>query len=280
MQHHGGAELESSAASPTTAASGSKNWLLLGAVALFALNYVFNELMEDSGLHVTILTARLPSAHGNATALAAFRAHIDRAESLADPSEVGALRFELLEHKKLSDIPTFNALTVHNRRHEDPKVPAWLAAAALEPVSVVRLRTVFPERSGWREAVPHIEEGALGEVGRLALLIEQTTLHVTADSIDTFRRGWTDLGYNALSEPGVVRCDLLQNPEIPSQFVARKAFRSSRARALHEASEHYARWLEAVTPMMRGTTASSTTFLDALHPRTSAFPFRSRWATG
>lgn len=167
-------------------------------------------LSPTQGLHVTILTANLPSARGNATALAAFRAHIDRAESLADPSEVGALRFELLEHKKLSDIPTFNALTVHNRRHEDPKVPAWLAAAALEPVSVVRLRTVFPERSGWREAVPHIEEGALGEVGRLALLIEQTTLHVTADSIDTFRRGWTDLGYNALSEPGVVRCDLLQ----------------------------------------------------------------------
>jgi len=68
----------------------------LGVVLVIALNYVFNELMDDSGLHVTMLTARLP-AGTNATARAAFRARAElTAGTMVDASESGALRFELM----------------------------------------------------------------------------------------------------------------------------------------------------------------------------------------
>ena len=35
----------------------------------------------------------------------------------------------------------------------------------------------------------------------------------SAEAADAFRRGWADLGYNALGEPGVMRCDLLAHAE-------------------------------------------------------------------
>ena len=48
----------------------------LGVGLLVLLNIAFNELMDDSGLHVLMMTARLPEGT-NATARAAFRAQAE-----------------------------------------------------------------------------------------------------------------------------------------------------------------------------------------------------------
>ena len=233
---------------------------------------------RSQGLHVTFITAELPSARGNTTALADFRARTDLVDGLSDATATNAHRFELLEHKAATagGIATFSATVVHWQRPPSVTLPWWLEPG-LQVVATRRLRTVFPERSRWRPATPTIEPGGLGEVGRLALLVQQSEHKVDAQAVDAFRRGWVDLGYNALGETGVVRCDLLQDDDDPTAFVARKVFRHRDALTAHEASPHYARWLEAHAPMLRGQ--SAVTLLDTLYPRTSVFPFRSRWAT-
>ena len=194
-----------------------------------------------------IATCRFRGPLGNATARAVFRATAEYAgATMRDPSGSGALRFELMEHKTADDSGDFSALTVHWHQppEADPGLPGWLAAE-VDVRSAQRLRTVFPERSRWKEAVPIAEPGELGEVGRIALLVQRSVLVAAdADAADQLRRGWADLGYNALGEPGVVRCDLFVYDDDPLTFVARKVFRGPQALRAHEGSDHFVRWRE------------------------------------
>lgn len=249
------------------------------------------------GLHVFTVTARLSAeARGNATARAYLRAQAEHlGGSLSDPSGTGALRFELMEHRAAAtagtdgasgDDQAFTALLVHWQRAEEAVLPAFLQPHLPVVVAVQRYRTVFPGRSGWAEAPPTAEPGELGEIGRVSLLVQQTTLSVHAADADAFRRLWPDLGYNALGEPGLVRCDLLEQVADGEQegatatFVSRKVFRHATALAAHEASEHAQRWREATAPLLAGKDGKrAVTMLNTLHPRTSPHPFRSRWAT-
>ena len=250
--------------------------LVPGVAVLVGLNYVFTELLDESGLHVLLLTGTLETARGNATALAAFRALADIADEMSDPSESGALRFELIEQQPPPQqqehsgyVPVISATLVHRRSLEGtPMLPQWLGISNndFKVRETLRLRTVWPERARWLVPSYSIEPGSLREIGRLSLLVQQRT----------FRRSWTDLGYNALTEAGVLRCDLLQSDEEPTLFVARKVFRHSAALVAHEASAHYARWRDAVLPALSGT--ATTMLFDTIHPRTSIMPFRSRWA--
>jgi quinol monooxygenase YgiN len=122
---------------------------------------------------------------------------------------------------------------------------------------------------------PQIEKGAHDELGSVGLLVQHSAVAVRADAVDAFKRLWNDLGYNALGEHGVVRCDLLQEAARPDRFVARKVFRSRAALEAHAATAHYRRWREAAGPLLLGEEA--TRLLDTLYPRSSPFPFRSRW---
>jgi len=268
---------------PASGGTASKTKMLVGALVVVCLNYVFTELMDDSGLAVRIATCRFRGPLGNATARAVFRATAEYAgATMRDPSGSGALRFELMEHKTADDSGDFSALTVHWHQppEADPGLPGWLAAE-VDVRSAQRLRTVFPERSRWKEAVPIAEPGELGEVGRIALLVQRSVLVAAdADAADQLRRGWADLGYNALGEPGVVRCDLFVYDDDPLTFVARKVFRGPQALRAHEGSDHFVRWREATQPLLSGSSqAAQTELLDTLHPRSSPYPFRTRWAT-
>ena len=75
--------------------------------------------------------------------------------------------------------------------------------------------------------------------------------------------------------PGVVRCDLMQAEGSPTEFVMRKVVRGPRALEAHESSEHYREWRAAATPLLARNGTSLR--LDTLYPRSSPFPFRSRW---
>jgi hypothetical protein len=63
----------------------------------------------------------------------------------------------------------------------------------------------------------------------LELLAQHMFMNVSADGVASFKQAWTDLGYNALGEPGVVRCDLLQDATTPTVFLARKVIVSAHA---------------------------------------------------
>ena len=263
----------------------------LGVGLLVLLNIAFNELMDDSGLHVTMLTARLP-AGTNATGRAVFRAGAELAGmTLEDASEVGVQRFELVEGADAADAPFMVAL-ISRQQLETAALPSWLASE-LGPVELTqRMTTIFPERARWKITAPHIEPGELGEIGRVGLLVQQVTWSLgSAETAEAFRRNWPDLGYNALGETGVVRCDLLlvdppsggDGAAGPTRFVTRKVFRDSTALRAHEKSEHFERWKASIDAEANGkANALSITESRTYHtllPRTSAYPFRSRWST-
>ena len=264
----------------------------LGVGLLVLLNIAFNELMDDSGLHVLMMTARLPEGT-NATARAAFRAQAELiGMTMEDASEVGAHRFELVEGREGADAPFIVAL-ISRYPMEQAAMPTWLASELGPVESMQRLTTIFPERARWKVVAPVIEPGELGEIGRVGLLVQQATWTLgSAEVAEAFRRGWPDLGYNALGEAGVVRCDLfVVDPpadadaaaSAATRLVTRKVFRDAAALRAHEASEHYARWKAAVEAEAGGKASAlalteSRTY-DTLLPRTSAYPFRSRWST-
>ena len=260
----------------------------VGIGVLVLLNYVFTELMDDSGLHVLMLTARLPAGTNHSTR-AAFRARAELSgATLEDASEAGALRFELMEHRD-ADANAFTALLVSRQQIGATALPTWLSSE-LDPVeSTRRLRTFFPERSRWVAAPPQLEPGELGELGRVGLLVQQNTwTFSSAAAADAFRRGWSDLGYNALGEAGVVRCDLLALEEVDGSaasaaLVTRKVFRDEAALRSHEQTEHYARWRASLATLdetaAEAARMGESVMLDTLLPRSSAYPFRTRWAT-
>ena len=257
----------------------------IGVAVLVLLNYVFTELMDDSGLHVLMLTASLPTGT-NTSARAAFRARAELSgATLEDASEAGALRFELMEHRESK---AFTALLVSRQQIGRSVLPTWLSSE-LDPVaSTRRLRTYFPERAKWMPAAPSLEPGELGELGRVGLLVQQNTwTFSSAAAADAFRRGWSDLGYNALGEAGVVRCDLLGLEEVDgsaaasASLVTRKVFRDAAALKAHEQTEHYVRWQASLATLDETTAEAArmgeSVVLDTLLPRSSAYPFRTRF---
>lgn len=51
-------------------------------------------------------------------------------------------------------------------------------------------------------------------------------------------------------EPGVVRFDTLRQADDPSRFLLVEQYRTPDDAAAHKATAHYARWRDAVAPMM------------------------------
>jgi len=278
--------MSSEAAAAAPAPRSSMKFVIALPIVLL-LNHVMTTIVDESGLHVVMLTGELPGAGSDASAHAKFIADAELAGStMHDISGSDALRFELMEQRNLppSADPLFTAVLVHRQHQEAPALPAWMAER-LTVQSMRRFTTVFPERSRWKESPPQQEAGELGEVGRVALLVQLTRMVVQADAAESLRLGWADLGYNALGELGVVRCDLMLevtaagdtgDAAAPVTYVARKVFRNARALEDHQATEHYQRWHQATMPLLQG--AAQTELLDTLHPRSSPYPFRTRWA--
>ena len=239
-----------------------------------------------------MVTARLKDCR-NDTARWVFRTYAEHVSNqLQDASGTGALRFEVMERRATpadGDV-LFTALLIHWHRQDRAELPSVLASHLTSVESVVRYRTVFPERARWKQPKPATEPGELPELGWVALLVQQTTVTVAADDADAFRRAWPDLGYNSMGEPGVVRCDLLEEAAEEEEaagesgtaatatFLARKVFRHKYALDAHEASAHYAEWSGVVAPLLKAK--SAPVYLDTISPRSTPHPFKTRWASG
>eukprot|EP00967_Tisochrysis_lutea_P115593 scaffold185313_cov36-Tisochrysis_lutea.AAC.1 len=113
-----------------------------------------------------------------------------------------------------------------------------------------------------------------------------SSILVLAHYADAFAKAWIDLGYNALGEPGVVRCDLfsVDSPgsatDAPRVFLSRKVFKAAADVTAHERSEHFMAWSARVQSMLgeEGLTGEREE-LGTVYPLSSPFPFRSRWQT-
>ena len=101
------------------------------------------------------------------------------------------------------------------------------------------------------------------------MLIVQVFAHVHPDAVDAFLSATLDNARHSVLEPGVVRFDVIQQENDPTRFVLVEIYRDDSAPAAHKATPHYARWREAVEPMM-------------VEPRSSTkyrahFPELARW---
>jgi autoinducer 2-degrading protein len=69
----------------------------------------------------------------------------------------------------------------------------------------------------------------------------------------------------SVREPGVARFDVCRREDDPERFVLVEVYRDAGAPARHKETAHYARWRDAVAPMMaepRSSTKFSALFPD------------------
>ena len=82
------------------------------------------------------------------------------------------------------------------------------------------------------------------------MLIVHVHVHVKADRVEDFRLATAENARNSVQEPGVARFDVVQNAAEPARFVLVEVYRDAAAAAAHKETEHYAKWRDAVAPMM------------------------------
>lgn len=82
------------------------------------------------------------------------------------------------------------------------------------------------------------------------MLIVVVQVHVKAECVEAFKVATLDNATNSIQEPGVARFDVLQQDDDPTRFVLVEVYRTDAAPAAHKETSHYARWRDAVAPMM------------------------------
>jgi (4S)-4-hydroxy-5-phosphonooxypentane-2,3-dione isomerase len=82
------------------------------------------------------------------------------------------------------------------------------------------------------------------------LIVVHIQVHVKPDGVEAFRAATLENARASLGEPGIARFDVVQSTEDPTRFVFVEVYRSAEAPAAHKATPHYARWRDAVAPLM------------------------------
>jgi (4S)-4-hydroxy-5-phosphonooxypentane-2,3-dione isomerase len=75
-------------------------------------------------------------------------------------------------------------------------------------------------------------------------------IHVKTESISEFQKICIDNAANSLKEPGIVRFDVLQEPDNLAHFTLVEVYKRPEDQALHRETAHYARWKEKAADMM------------------------------
>jgi (4S)-4-hydroxy-5-phosphonooxypentane-2,3-dione isomerase len=88
------------------------------------------------------------------------------------------------------------------------------------------------------------------------VLIVHVHVHVKPECIEAFRDASIDNARSSIQEPGIARFDVIQQTDDPSRFLLVEIYRTVEAAAQHKQTAHYARWRDAVAPMMAGPRTS------------------------
>jgi quinol monooxygenase YgiN len=83
-----------------------------------------------------------------------------------------------------------------------------------------------------------------------SLLVVHVHARVKPEGVEAFRAASIENSRESLKEPGVARFDVVQSTEDPTRFVLVEVYKSADAPAAHKATAHYARWRDAVAPLM------------------------------
>jgi autoinducer 2-degrading protein len=82
------------------------------------------------------------------------------------------------------------------------------------------------------------------------MLVTLVHVHVLPGRIEDFIAATRANHLASVREPGNVRFDVLQDPELPTRFILYEAYADASAAGAHKETPHYLAWREAVAPMM------------------------------
>ena len=82
------------------------------------------------------------------------------------------------------------------------------------------------------------------------MLIVHVHVRVKPESIAAFREASIENARNSVQEPGIARFDVIQQQDEATQFLLIEVYRTAEAAAAHKETAHYAKWRDAVAPMM------------------------------
>ena len=82
------------------------------------------------------------------------------------------------------------------------------------------------------------------------MLIVHVHAHVKPEMVEAFRQATAENARNSVREPGIARFDVIQQADDPTRFILVEVYRSQEATAAHKETAHYAKWRDAVAPMM------------------------------
>jgi autoinducer 2-degrading protein len=83
-----------------------------------------------------------------------------------------------------------------------------------------------------------------------SLLIVHIDIAVLPDQLDAFLAATEDNATASRQEPGILRFDVLTDRTDATHLVFVEVYRDEAAAAAHKETAHYARWRDAVAPMM------------------------------
>ena len=82
------------------------------------------------------------------------------------------------------------------------------------------------------------------------MLIVHVHVHVKPESVEDFRQATIENARSSVQEPGIARFDVVQQQDDATRFVLIEVYRTPEAAAAHRETAHYAKWRDAVAPMM------------------------------
>lgn len=82
------------------------------------------------------------------------------------------------------------------------------------------------------------------------MLVVHVHVHVKPECVEAFQQATVENARQSVREPGIARFDVVQQTDDPTRFVLVEVYRTAAAPAAHKETAHYARWRDAVAPMM------------------------------
>jgi (4S)-4-hydroxy-5-phosphonooxypentane-2,3-dione isomerase len=82
------------------------------------------------------------------------------------------------------------------------------------------------------------------------MLIVHVHVQVKPELVVAFKQATLENARSSIQEPGIARFDFVQQQDDATRFVLIEAYRTPEAVAAHRATTHYAKWRDAVEPMM------------------------------
>ena len=82
------------------------------------------------------------------------------------------------------------------------------------------------------------------------MLIIHVHVRVKPESVAEVREATIENARHSIQEPGIARFDVVEQQDDAARFVLIEVYRTPEAAAAHKETAHYAKWRDAVAPMM------------------------------